>query len=207
MRFDRLTVSVCEAYNVSEGTVRVSVREVPMARRFRKEDVETHSDGFRPSLPAVNVKVYGSWTDQDAAEVLAENASTDERFSVEWLEEREDELSWLFWEACSSGWEMIEQDAEEIFGGGVKVSAEGRQGGWAVVDGLPDLEQWDAVMVAKWAKFRRYARAEAENVPRAMVSIAYINAFEPWAAEQDNPARLTDARDAVCYSCLSAVSA
>jgi hypothetical protein len=68
--------------------------------------------------------------------------------------------------------------ADEIFGRPVKVYSEGRCGGWAIVDGLPDFESWDAVLLARWAKFARVARSLADNIPTQMVALLEINDWE-----------------------------
>ena len=177
-----------------------------MARRFRKEDIETHAEGYSgPSLPAVNVKVYRSMTAKDVAEAN-DMALGDDRFTLEWIEENLDDRDMDTWfrATCEDGWENLHTDAEEVFGTGVKVYAEGRSGGWAVVHGLPEVETWDTIMVSKWAKFAKWARATADAVPEMMAELIAINVFEQWATEQDNPKRLADG--SACPHCLGALS-
>lgn len=165
---------------------------------MRRTDVEFHSDGFRPSRPAVNVKVRGSYDDvtlplelggvsEDGGKTW-QAVLTDPLFTHEWIEDNmsEESVFGFFDAACQDAWEMLTEDAKEIFGSHVKVYSEGRSGGWAVVDGLPEFDTWDAIMLGKWGKFTRYARAYADDVPRAMVDLIYANVFEPWKDHEDD---------------------
>src|SRR5215471_5642104 len=118
-----------------------------MARRsYSRDDVETHDGADRP---AVNVKVYTSmdhaWRDWPEHEPDA-----DPRFTKEWIEENisEESLDWLFWHVCEFEFEYLADWAAEIFKGyRIRVERDGRSGGWAVVTGLPSLEEWDAVLL------------------------------------------------------------
>lgn len=153
---------------------------------MRKDDVEFHSDGFRPGRPAVNVKVYGRVDSDKVFEDARLNGVDDPRFEP-WYRERleDDSFAEHYFEfACESGWEWLQTDAEDTFGKGVKVYSEGRSGGWAVVDGLPDFDSWDAVMLAKWARFAKSARITADAIPSDMAILAGINSFEVWKDEQ-----------------------
>lgn len=77
--------------------------------------------------------------------------------------------------------------AEECFGPGVKVYSEGRSGGWAIVDGLPPFDSWDAVMVAKWTRFAKWAGEVVDDIPYITMSTVCLNVYEQradeWAAE------------------------
>ncbi len=140
--------------------------------------METHYGSDRP---AVNVKVYRSLWD---VKFPLEDAP--EGITREWIESLgEDRLDELFWDTCSFEWEMIAQDAAEIFGPHVKVEQDGRSGGWAVVTGLDDIADWDAVALAKWRRFEKYARAIAHGVPEQMV---YSLACNEWETEQNERA-------------------
>lgn len=157
-----------------------------MSKIRTKADVEFHSDG-RESYPAVNVKVYKSLNDVDFTYF-----EIPEGLTLEWIEEHvpEGHLDSLFWETCQNEWEMIEQDAEEIFGKGTRLEQQGRSGGWACVTNLPDIENWDAVMLAKWRKFARYARQIADGIPEQMVYSIGSNEYEIWKDEQAEEAGL-----------------
>lgn len=43
-------------------------------------------------------------------------------------------------------------------------------------------------MVTRWAKFERWARSTADDVPRSMVVLALINAYDWHVKEQENRA-------------------
>lgn len=155
-----------------------------MGRRYTKEDVDTHADGFYgPSLPAVNVKVYEGL---ESVSFPLDDADAPE-LTLEWIEEHmsEEDLSWLFGHTCENEWEMIQQDAQTIFSDyTVTVEAQGRSGGWACVKGLPDIEEWDAVLLAKWRKFERFARQIAAGVPEQMAYSIALNEYACWEEEQ-----------------------
>jgi hypothetical protein len=155
--------------------------------RFKKSDIEFHSDGFgRERKPAVNVKVYES-LDQGYAKWRADNADADPRFTVEWIEANlsDDTREHYFTFACESGFEDAQNDAIEIWGKGVKVYSEGRSGGWAVVDGIDtDVASWDAIELGKWAKWAKWARSTADYTMALMVDLIYINRFDSWVEEE-----------------------
>ena len=164
---------------------------------YSRDDVQTHSDGFRSSRPAVNVKVYrdlrDGWKDFEKDE-----PDHDPRFTLDWIEENlsDSAVDSYFWSTCETEFEYLSNyavsDDDAIFPasryGRLTVEQEGRMGGWAVVDGLPDIEEWDAVLIARWGKFERIAREIADGIPRQMIDSIYINAFEAWSDEQDDAA-------------------
>ena len=93
------------------------------------------------------------------------------------------ELEDWFTFACEMEWDTAEDTARDVLcNNRVKVWSEGRSGGWAVVDGLPDIDDWDAIMLARWRRFERIARLTADDVPYQMASMIYLNVF-------DNPNR------------------
>jgi hypothetical protein len=76
-------------------------------------------------------------------------------------------------------------------------SGVGRSDGWAMIaekraDGKigrswtsEDVESWDAIMVAKWAKFALIARQAADDVPYQYLSLLYLNVFLPHYGGED----------------------
>ena len=170
-----------------------------MPRTYTRDDVQLHADGFGPRRPAVNVKVYGSL--RDAWAEFQRDEGPDEGFTLEWIEEHvsDDLLDSIFWHTCAAEFEYLAayatDDEDAIFPaeryGRVTVEQEGRSGGWAVVDGLPDVEEWDAILLARWRKFERVAREIADSVPLQMLSSLYMNEWE-WrqaeAAERERAA-------------------
>ena len=126
---------------------------------MKKEDVQFHSDGYgRRSSPAVNVKVYSIGA--KAADVAAKFACSEE--------DAEKALDLAFTSHQGQFWDDVQDDAEHVFGSGVKVYSEGRSAGWLVVHGLPDFESWDAIMLGKWARFEKSIRE----------SIAYLTSAQ-----------------------------
>ena len=123
-----------------------------MKRRFRKDDVETHGMGYGGNhYPAVNVKCNG----------LALTDEVMEEFNCK-EEIAERALQWAWEAAVERFWEDAQETTEEAFGTGVKLYSAGRSGGWAVVEGLPDIESWGGPEVAKWGKFERLLKEMVE---------------------------------------------
>jgi hypothetical protein len=116
-------------------------------KRFTKDDIETHSEGYgRNSLPAINVKAYdfpSSWK-------VAEHFKCSEEIAQQ-------ALTYAFEHAQEMFWEQASEDIDGYFPGhgGCEVFSEGRSGGWLVVKGLPDISEWDAILVSRWGKFER----------------------------------------------------
>jgi len=160
-----------------------------------KSDIEFHSDGFRPSHPAVNVKVYDSLTN-GYKKWRESNPDENPRFTQDWIEEAlmEAELGDLFWSICQFRWEDIENEAREIWDSRqyppnnkhtINVYSEGRSGGWAVVSGInDDVDSWDAIEFNKWRRFAKFARATADGIMWDVVDSIYYNEFEVWRDEQ-----------------------
>lgn len=150
---------------------------------YSKQDVQFHSDGYRPSRPAVNVK-----HSPDFRSEVDWSEFDDEPFRtwVTALIENDDKLAQTAWEVgCEMCWEDVQNDAEEVFretapNGNhyVRVWSEGRSGGWAIVDGLKDFEQWDAIDLAAWRRFEKYAQQTACGLAHQMVSFLYLNVWD-----------------------------
>jgi hypothetical protein len=162
-----------------------------MPRTYSRDDVETHSDGCRPSNPAVNVKVYGSV--EDAWAEFVKDEQPDEGFTLEWIRENlsDEHLDAIFWRTCENEFEYLTnyatRDEDAIFPaatyGRVSIEQEGRSGGWAVVHGLPDIEEWDAILLARWRKFERVAKDIAASIMVNVLSSVYINEWE-WQRDE-----------------------
>jgi hypothetical protein len=119
---------------------------------MKKSDIQTHRDGYRPSHPAINVKVrrFGMTVSQ-IAEHFKCAAQTAERA-----------LDFAFESAREQFWEQAKEFATEIFGHDVTVYSEGRSGGWLVLHGLPSIDSWDALMVNKYARLCTWCKSEIE---------------------------------------------
>lgn len=160
---------------------------------YTRDDVQTHSDGFGPGRPAVNVKVYKSMWDRATWGQFnrEEREDEDEDFTPEWVEANvnEETLDRIFWHCCEfefeylDGWATGSQGDSLFPDDRVTLWQEGRSGGWVVVDGLPDIEEWDAIRLARWRKFERIARDIADGIPYQVISAIYINHYQ-WAKEE-----------------------
>lgn len=162
---------------------------------MRKDDVEFHSYlpyGGPPLVPAVNVKVdfpFGDGCSRIARDIGGEPF-------VQWLEDTYpdgdfDPDGYLFEMVCSDGWKMLQDDVSEIYRPfQYKLCSAGRNGGWAYIEGLKDFEDWDAIDLSRWARFSKYARAYADDVPYQMLSSLYINEYEVWSQEQRDLVKL-----------------
>lgn len=171
---------------------------------MKKTDVQFHGDynGYNP-MPVVNVKVHSAPFDpaftafrELANQVADEDGAGDGERFLAWLEDKAsrqyggyddiDPDGELFNFACEIGWERLQEDAETIFEDySVKVYSRGRSGGYAYIEGLPDFEYWDAIMLGKWARFCKWARETADDVPYQMLSLLYCNDYERFVEQDD----------------------
>jgi len=152
---------------------------------YSKEDVQFHREMWGPGQPAVNVKMH-NFDLRRVSLPLAEgsvdgvDAYTDAAFTHDWIEANvnEEALNDFWTEACREGWEMLDSQAKEIWGEKAAVFAEGRSGGWAVVDGLKEFEGWDATDLSKWRRFEEYAHQVVKDIPQQTLMLIYLNSFE-----------------------------
>jgi hypothetical protein len=154
---------------------------------YSKQDVQFHSDGYRDSRPAVNVKHYPdfekdvSWDEFNDAEfkawalrVLGYNGDYD--------------LHNTAWEVGAENcWETVQEDAYECFretapqgNASVKVWSQGRSAGWAVVDGLKDFDSWNAIDLSAWRRFEKWAKQDARGLAFEMVSFLHLNVWDDY---------------------------
>lgn len=144
-----------------------------------------HSDWLHAKgQPAVNVKMQ--LIDLRRVKLPMEEGSvngvtvyTDGGFTHDWIESNvNDEVREQAWRSvCEAGWEEMEREAKDIWGKATKVFAEGRSGGWAVVEGIKSFESWNVVDLAKWRRFEQHAQAVVADIPRSMVLDIYLNYF------------------------------
>jgi len=153
---------------------------------MKKADITFHN-----GQPAVNVKLYRSEPTDD--EIVAVAAELDEpgftRAAIDALTDDERQRWWEI--ACEDGWALLQEAAEAIYGPSVRVYSEGRSGGWAVLgyeyekgrhSPGPDVDAvrgWDAIELAKWARFARLARAVADDNCRRMAWLIAANVYQP----------------------------
>lgn len=145
---------------------------------MKKSEIQLKGD-----LPAVNVKIRGSFdfTDERLAAVADRcGGNYTDKFLAWWHSLDEDTIEhvteWRYEEACELGWGNLRFEAEIIWPDRkVEVWAKGRSGGWAVVDGLPPVETWNAVMVSKWASFVRFAHEQVKDIPYQTAALIIVN--------------------------------
>lgn len=154
------------------------------ARHYRKSDVQMHSpDRHGREYPAVNVRAdVRFWAVElplDLGSCDGVEQRSDPSFTHDWIAAHvtDDQMQAAWQCVCDDGWEQIEDAARDLFGPAVPVYAAGRSGGWAVVVGLDPVESWDAIALGRWARFERFCRAGAYDVPRAMIESIYYNIF------------------------------
>lgn len=133
---------------------------------FKKTDIQTHTDGgYGTYYPAVNVKHHGS---SGLHQAVMEKFGCSDSVAEKALE--------YAWEsACRSFWEYWQDTTGDLENGlygspeyayfpgyKVRVYSAGRSGGWLIVQGLPPVEEWDAIAVNRWAKFQKDVKADVE---------------------------------------------
>lgn len=127
-----------------------------MKTRFKKADIQFHSNGWRASCPAVNVKDRSPYLlSQIQARFRCCEATAQKAHQLAWEMHAE-----AFWENAQ---QLAEAYLGQYFGSSLKVWSEGRQGGWLVVDGLPEVDSWDAPRVTAWGNFARALRREVDH--------------------------------------------
>lgn len=160
---------------------------------MKKSDVEFHYEHGRRN-PAVNVK-HHLWI-PDLIRKHRGNGThefSDDAGFWAWLEERWDANDYESMDgadewARESCWEMAQELAEECWPTrSVIVYSEGRMGGWATVHNLPDIEDWDAIALGRWAKFERGVKQIAhEEYPYQFVWNLHVNVWQHIRAERAN---------------------
>lgn len=164
---------------------------------MERTSVKMHNDGGcgRPLYPAVNVKVHRfDPTDMEVATAT----DGDTRFSRETLFALPDPMrERAYNDAIDTGWRLIKQCALEIFGPHATVYCVGRSGGWAIVDGLPDVERWAAPDLGRWARFEKACDDIVKVQPYRYVWELYNNEWLPAREEADDAAAVALNRDSL----------
>lgn len=146
-------------------------------------------DGERPAL---NVKHYGQveYTTERVAQEFGCDQLAAER-AVQWCYESAQEQ---FWEQAldSLNFAMLGEQSEKyqpvgLAEGPFKVLAEGRSGGWLVVEGLPDVSTWNGTQFMKWRKFARMLKDEMKFLASWEYAKDMIDANE-WAPKASTSA-------------------
>lgn len=136
--------------------------------------------------PAVNVKVYKS-LDDGVQEFHKSEPTAEKRFTEEWIRANVSDacLQDIWNDSCQQYFEQAEEQAKDIFGSHVVCYSEGRSNGWITVYNLTKTEAWDAVMLAKWAKFEKVCKMLASDVPYGCVWDIYYNIFKTKSKERE----------------------
>lgn len=155
---------------------------------MKKSEVQLnyHDDGH--GCPCLNVKV--NYPIGVAWRALAERVESEEGMPgfADWFDALPDDGSaaqWAFDAACESGADAAVEMAGEIFGAAFgqydhkhrRVFQTGRSGGWLYVEGLPDVETWDAVQLAKWARFARVCEEIVDGIPFDGTVLLALNTY------------------------------
>lgn len=161
-----------------------------MTATYTRDSVRFHSDGFGERRPAVNVKIYRDL--RDAWPEFERTERSEDGLTLEWIEEQmtEERIADVWGHACVSEFEYLERwatgaDGDSLFpDDSVTLHWTGRSGGWIEVSGLPDIEEWSAVHLARWRRFERIARELADGVPLQTLCLIEINDYE-WARDEE----------------------
>jgi hypothetical protein len=138
---------------------------------MKKTDIAVHSDGYGYAThPAVNVKVHNLAC--TAKDVMAKFDCSEEQAheALAFAYDSERRCFWAYWSETGNAY----------FREKVEVYSEGRSGSWLVVHGLPPVEEWDAVMVSRWAKFENDVLADVEYRMSKQVMLEGIEANQWW---------------------------
>lgn len=126
--------------------------------------ITTHTAGHAgPRYAAINVKVRPIGQVNIAAlarQVAEQNGGDHPRlapFNAAWIDTlAEEQRHAAFEDACDRGWELADEDAQDIFGEAYGVTSEGRSGGWLLVT-YKDRPCFDEEAIAEWSTAERLA--------------------------------------------------
>ncbi len=129
-----------------------------MGARFTKSEVTMHAEMYRTANPAVNVKVYSMGA--SIQDVVERFGCTEEQaeHAMEFASECACEQFWEYWQDTKGDFENGISGSKEYAyfpGHDVSIDCEGRSGGWLIVNGLPEVCEWDAILVSRWNKFQK----------------------------------------------------
>lgn len=153
-------------------TVLIGWAEAPITRDMVQRSYHQGYDG----QPMVNIKVRSfEIPDGDEFAELVSEFQLDSRLrdvDLRPMIERfvDENFLHLFAGSCEVGIEDAVEDARSnMFPTyDVKLRTAGRQGGWLVVEGLPDVEHWGPDLLTAWSQFEKSCRGLADDVPRMM---------------------------------------
>lgn len=124
-------------------------------KRYNKNDVKLYGESYQSARPSVNVKCYHFGTGLSETDF----GCSEETFNKA--------MEYAFDSICQQFWDDMQEEAEYYFGKGVKVYSAGHSGGHLIVEGLSDVETWDAIELTKWYRFEKAALDEVKYVSSA----------------------------------------
>jgi hypothetical protein len=157
--------------------------------------------GWAGGVPAVNVKwspylrtIVRKYRDVTAVNKQGDTYHVhefgDDPAFWEWVDYIDEHVGDAAWEypngifyraeeiAREVGWDDAIELAHEEWGDAVKVWSSGRSGGWLVVDGLADVEDWDAIELARWRRFQGRVEDLVAYLDYQFVWHLYVNVYE-----------------------------
>lgn len=135
-------------------------------KRFKKSDIETryyHGKVY----PCVNVKAYHF----PLPGLVESEFGCDERTA-------ERALEYAFECACETFWECVGDDVANFLPRAKGHHQDGRSGGWLCVEGLPPVEEWDAIAVSAWGRFERAVKETIAELTSDETTLSMIRANE-----------------------------
>lgn len=181
----------------------------------------------RNGKPCIDVKLR-TWRELTDAEVAELRSQFAEHVTREWLQAKLTDTS-SEWErsAVEQELDMAQDEATAVFGAGVKVSLEGRSGGWLVVDGLPaESEAWDApwarcpdsdgwnlgegskplseqsTLRERWEYFSACAEACVKDFPRRVAELIALSARSPAEEREESISQVRAAAAALGFDLI-----
>ncbi len=152
---------------------------------MRKSDIQRSYHCGSSGKPMVNVKHHFYWPDIRAKYATEGHEFSGDAAFIQWADaqwaKNYEEGAFDVAEECArdAGWEMAREHAMETFHESVRVYSEGRSGGWLVVDGLPHVDDWDAIRVTTWARFVKGVADIMECLDYDLMWYLYVNVYEP----------------------------
>lgn len=155
---------------------------------MKKSDVELRYDRgtWRPTI---NVKWHpympGIIAKFERSERSAPHEFDNDAEFWEWVHETldddafTDDFDTAYEIARELGWEDAIDLAAEVLPQSTAVWSDGRSGGWLVVDGLPDVESWDAIQLGKWARFVKGVQMILDDLDYQFIWHLNVNVWEP----------------------------
>lgn len=141
--------------------------------------VQMHSDNYdRGAHPAINVKVHNLGLTVPEIQTRFNCSEKDAERALEFAFDTQRE----------EFWGEINSIAQDQFGSNVEAFSEGRSSGWLVIHGLPDVETWDAEMLAKWSAFENDVAANINDRlnPDSLLDLIHVNRWAEPRSERFN---------------------